>query len=70
MCNIVFIGNNIRYKGINDYYALAKSFQDITFHIVGGGIEYNVAEEIEKREFEELCLSWLNESCSNSRITQ
>ena len=50
LCNIVFIGNNIRYKGINDYYALAKSFQDITFHIVGGGIEYNVAEEIEKRE--------------------
>ena len=26
LCNIVFIGNNIRYKGINDYYALAKSF--------------------------------------------
>lgn len=48
--NIIFIGNNIRYKGSDDYYALAKAFQDINFHIVGGGIGYNVAEEIEKRE--------------------
>ena len=46
--NIVFIGNNIRYKGIDDYYALAKSFQDITFHIVGGGIDYDVEKEVAK----------------------
>lgn len=50
--NIVFIGNNIRYKGIDDYYALAEKFQNITFHIVGGGMGYDVAKEIEKHGLE------------------
>lgn len=45
--NIIFIGNNIRYKGIEDYYTIAKKFPDLTFHIVGGGIDYDVNMEIE-----------------------
>ena len=47
--HIVFIGNNIRYKGIDDYFDVAEKFPDIIFHIVGGGIGYEVAKEIEKR---------------------
>lgn len=50
LCNIAFIGNNIRYKGIDDYFAIAEKFQDITFHIIGGGIGYDVSAEIEKRK--------------------
>lgn len=48
--NIAFIGNNIRYKGIDDYFGMAEKFQNITFHIVGGGIGYDVSAEIEKRK--------------------
>lgn len=48
--NIAFIGNNIRYKGIDDYFVMAEKFQNITFHIVGGGIGYDVSAEIEKRK--------------------
>ena len=44
--NIAFIGNNIRYKGIDDFYAIAEKFPELTFHIVGGGIGYDVVEEI------------------------
>lgn len=48
--HIAFIGNNIRYKGIDDYFDIAEKFPNITFHIVGGGIGYNAAKEIEKRD--------------------
>lgn len=46
--DIIFIGNNIKYKGIDDYFHLAKKFPNISFHIVGGGIGYDVAGEIKK----------------------
>lgn len=47
--HIVFIGNNIRYKGIDDYFNIAERFPNMTFHIVGGGIGYDAVKEIEKR---------------------
>ena len=47
--NIAFIGNNIRYKGIDDYFAVAEKFPDIKFHIIGGGLGYDVESEIKKR---------------------
>lgn len=46
--NIAFIGNNIRYKGIDDYFAVAERFPDITFHIIGGGLGYDVESEIKR----------------------
>lgn len=47
--NIAFIGNNIRYKGIDDYFAVAEKFPLITFHIIGEGLGYDVESEIKKR---------------------
>lgn len=47
--NIAFIGNNIRYKGIDDYFTVAERFSDIKFHIIGGGLGYDVESEIKKR---------------------
>jgi len=34
--NVVFIGNNIMYKGIEDFLSVAVRFPDINFHCVGG----------------------------------
>lgn len=48
--NIVFIGNNMRYKGIDDIYSLAKIFPDLVFHIIGGGLGYDAAKEISERK--------------------
>lgn len=47
--HIAFIGNNIRYKGIDDYFDVARKFPNITFHIVGDGMGYDVLKEIEER---------------------
>lgn len=52
LCNIAFIGNNIRYKGIDDFFAIAEKFQNITFHIVGGGMGYDAEKEIRERKLE------------------
>lgn len=48
--NIVFIGNNMRYKGIDDIYSLAKIFPDLVFHIIGGGLGYDAVKEISERK--------------------
>lgn len=50
LSNIVFIGNNMRYKGITEIFKLAKKFSDIKFHIVGGGMGYDVPKEIDERK--------------------
>lgn len=34
--NIVFIGNNIKYKGIEDFLQIAEIYPQINFHVVGG----------------------------------
>lgn len=49
LTDIVFIGNNMRYKGIEDIYSLANLFPDLTFHIVGGGMGYDAPTEIRER---------------------
>lgn len=36
LSNIVFIGNNIQYKGIEDFLLAAESYPTLTFHCVGG----------------------------------
>lgn len=48
--NIAFIGNNMKYKGIEDIFSLAETFPDITFHIIGGGIGYDPTSEVNKRK--------------------
>ncbi|MFT4803460.1 MAG: glycosyltransferase involved in cell wall biosynthesis [Psychroserpens sp.] len=48
--NIIIIGNHLKYKGINDYFKLAKDNPSLTFHIVGSGNgEIDVKNEIEKQ---------------------
>lgn len=44
--SIAFIGNNMRYKGINEILQLAGIFPNIPFHIIGAGMGYNVSKEI------------------------
>lgn len=34
--NVVFIGNHIRFKGIEDFLQAAAEFPDLRFHIIGG----------------------------------
>ena len=34
--NVVFIGNNIQYKGIEDFLKVAEVFPSVNFHCVGG----------------------------------
>lgn len=35
--NIIIIGNHLKYKGIQDYFILAKKYPRLIFHIVGSG---------------------------------
>ena len=35
--NIVLVGNNLKYKGLTDFLAVANHFPKLTFHIIGGG---------------------------------
>ena len=34
--NVVFIGNNIQYKGVEDFLQVAEAFPKVNFHCVGG----------------------------------
>lgn len=46
LTDIAFIGNNMRYKGVEDFFTLAARFPAITFHIVGGGIGYDAPARV------------------------
>lgn len=47
--NIIMIGNHLKYKGISDYFLLAKNNPSLNFHIVGSGNgEIDVNFEINK----------------------
>lgn len=48
LSDIIFIGNNMKYKGIEDYISMAMRFPQLKFHIAGGGGNYNIKEEISK----------------------
>jgi len=46
--NIIFIGNDMKRKGIDEYLELALNFPDLVFHIVGKGSEIDF-KEIQKK---------------------
>lgn len=56
LTDIIFIGNNMRDKGITDYFEVAKCFPNITFHIVGGGGNYDIINETKKRNLPNIVL--------------
>lgn len=56
LTDIIFIGNNMRDKGITDFFMCAESFKDINFHIVGGGGNYDITNETKKRNLPNVTL--------------
>ena len=56
LTDIVFIGNNLKYKGVEDYYHMAKTFPNINFHIVGGEGNFDVVNETKKRNLPNVIL--------------
>lgn len=48
MSNVVFIGNDMRRKGVDDIMKLAERLSGITFNLVGAGNGYDVVEEIRR----------------------
>ena len=46
--NIIFIGNDMLRKGVYEYINLAKSFPNLTFHIVGKGVSIPFNEITQK----------------------
>lgn len=46
MNNVVFIGNDMRRKGVDDIMKLAKRLPSITFNLVGAGNGYDAVAEI------------------------
>lgn len=46
MSNVVFIGNDMRRKGVDDIMKLAKRLPSITFNLVGAGNGYDAVAEI------------------------
>ena len=56
LTDIVFIGNNLKYKGIEDYYKVAKNFPKINFHIIGGEGNYDIVNETKKRNLPNVIL--------------
>lgn len=48
MSNVVFIGNDMRRKGVDDIMKLAERLSGITFNLAGAGNGYDVAEEIHR----------------------
>lgn len=48
MSNVVFIGNDMRRKGVDDIMKLAKRLSSITFNLAGAGNGYDVAAEIHR----------------------
>lgn len=57
LSNIVFIGNNMKDKGIEDFFEMAGLFPYLTFHIVGGGLGvYNPELEVAKRGLQNIKL--------------
>lgn len=48
LSNVVFIGNDMRRKGVDDIMKLAERLSGITFNLVGAGNGYDVAEEIHR----------------------
>lgn len=42
LTNIIFVGSNMRDKGINDYLNMAKLLPNIKFHIAGGGGNFDI----------------------------
>uniref|UniRef100_UPI003567F604 glycosyltransferase family 4 protein n=1 Tax=Bacteroides finegoldii TaxID=338188 RepID=UPI003567F604 len=46
--NIVFIGTDMRRKGVADIMKLAKRFPNITFNLVGGGLGFDATSEIKR----------------------
>lgn len=56
LTDIVFIGNNLKYKGIEDYYKMAKIFRNHNFHIVGGKGNYDIINETKKRNLPNVIL--------------
>ncbi|MEG1999729.1 MAG: glycosyltransferase, partial [Bacteroidales bacterium] len=56
LTDVIFIGNNMKYKGIEDYFEMAKSFSNLIFHIVGGGGNYDLTTEVAKRNLPNVIL--------------
>lgn len=49
LSDVIFIGSNMKRKGIEEYIAMAERFPQLTFHIVGnGGKDYNLKNEMTK----------------------
>lgn len=48
MSNVVFIGNDMRRKGVDDIMKLAKRLPSITFNLVGAGNGYDAVAEIHR----------------------
>lgn len=67
LTDIILIGNNLKYKGIEDYFEMAKSFPDLNFHIAGGGGNYDIATEAAKRNLSNIIL---HGSLSHSRLSE
>lgn len=48
LCNVIFIGHDMRRKGISDILFLAQRFPNLTFHLVGDGNGCNINDMIAK----------------------
>lgn len=48
MKNVIFIGNDMRRKGVDDIMRLAARLSDIKFHVVGAGNGYNTVAEVDR----------------------
>ncbi|MDE6820689.1 glycosyltransferase family 4 protein [Bacteroides acidifaciens] len=46
--NVVFIGTDMRRKGVVDIMELAKRFPELTFNLVGGGLGFDAISEIKR----------------------
>ena len=46
LSDVIMIGYNLKNKGIEDYLALADSFKDLNFHVVGDIDDYDLSKQI------------------------
>jgi glycosyltransferase involved in cell wall biosynthesis len=72
LSEVVLIGNNLKYKGWEDYMALASNFPELKFHVVGTGNGLLIPEEeVRKKNLKNVtCHGLLNHHSLNELMQQ
>lgn len=68
LTDVAIIGSNLFYKGLNDFFALAKNFPQLTFHVVGSGLgKVDPKAEVERLELKNVIC---HGSCSHEKLAE